>query len=153
MRAIVCEALGDPCKPLGQGVLRLAEDAPEPAMKPGHVRIRVAAAGLNFPDALMIKVQPFLHPLRHQQQQPPLFGACCWMMQCRDITNSTAEHMSCFATAMPQQQPLHQRQLLSHCPSVVVTTILTSRYPRCCCLHTYTGPVPGQAAAALHPRQ
>jgi sacsin len=56
MRAIVCEKLGDPTLPLGAGVLRLAEDCPSPDIKPGHVRIRVTAASLNFPDALQIKV-------------------------------------------------------------------------------------------------
>lgn len=56
MRAIVCESLGDPTLPLGSGVLRLVSDAASPALKPGHVRIRVAAAALNFPDALQIQV-------------------------------------------------------------------------------------------------
>ncbi|GLC40695.1 hypothetical protein PLESTB_000031800 [Pleodorina starrii] len=54
MRAIVCENLGDARTPLGTGVLRLA-NAPEPKLAPGTVRIRVASASLNFPDALQIK--------------------------------------------------------------------------------------------------
>ena len=58
MRAVVCEGLGDSRTPLGQGVLRLATDYPEPEPKlpKGHVRIQVAAASINFPDALQIKV-------------------------------------------------------------------------------------------------
>jgi len=31
------------------------EDLPSPAMKPGHIRIDVKAAGLNFPDILMVE--------------------------------------------------------------------------------------------------
>lgn len=64
MRAIVCEQLGDPTLPLGSGVLTLSENTPVPALKPGHVRIRVTAASLNFPDALQVKGQ--------YQVKPPL---------------------------------------------------------------------------------
>ena len=55
MRAILCPALGAP--------LEIA-DLPEPALGPGAVRIRVAAAGLNFADTLMIagKYQERLAP-------------------------------------------------------------------------------------------
>ncbi len=47
MRAVVCRALGPP------GVLRL-EDIDPPAMGPGRVRIAIRAAGVNFPDILMV---------------------------------------------------------------------------------------------------
>jgi hypothetical protein len=57
MRAIVCEQLGDPTQPLGSGVLRLKEDQPAPAIKPGCIRVSVTAASLNFPDALQVKVR------------------------------------------------------------------------------------------------
>jgi sacsin len=59
MRAIVCKALGDPATtPLGGGVLELVADAPPPPspLPKGCVRVQVAAASLNFPDALQIKV-------------------------------------------------------------------------------------------------
>jgi NADPH2:quinone reductase len=47
VRAIICDTFGQPAD------LRLSErDAPEPA--PGEVLIRVAAAGVNFADTLMI---------------------------------------------------------------------------------------------------
>ncbi|KAG2434122.1 hypothetical protein HXX76_007849 [Chlamydomonas incerta] len=54
MRAIVCEGLGDARSPLGTGCLALKE-GPEPNLPDGHVRVQVAAASLNFPDALQIK--------------------------------------------------------------------------------------------------
>jgi NADPH2:quinone reductase len=57
MKAIVCKEWGGPDK------LQLA-DLPLPAPKAGEVRIRVLAAGVNFPDALIIQkkyqVQPTL---------------------------------------------------------------------------------------------
>ncbi|KIY97737.1 hypothetical protein MNEG_10225 [Monoraphidium neglectum] len=56
MRAVACEALGDPCKPLGSGVLVLRQDEPSPALPTeDHIRIRVSAASLNYPDALQIQ--------------------------------------------------------------------------------------------------
>eukprot|EP00198_Chlamydomonas_reinhardtii_P006595 XP_001695931.1 predicted protein [Chlamydomonas reinhardtii] len=54
MKAIVCEGLGDARSPLGTGCLALKE-LPEPKLPDGHVRVQVAAASLNFPDALQIK--------------------------------------------------------------------------------------------------
>jgi NADPH2:quinone reductase len=48
MRAVVCRELGDPAG------LRL-EDMPAPAMGEGQVRVAVRAAGVNFPDILMIQ--------------------------------------------------------------------------------------------------
>lgn len=53
MRGVVCERLGDPTS---AGVLRVAEDLPEPVLRAGDVRIKVASASLNFPDALQCKV-------------------------------------------------------------------------------------------------
>ncbi|KAG1665413.1 hypothetical protein FOA52_005755 [Chlamydomonas sp. UWO 241] len=54
MRALVVESLGDPTAPLRSGVLAL-RDIPAPKLKPGSVRIGVAAASLNFPDALQVQ--------------------------------------------------------------------------------------------------
>jgi NADPH2:quinone reductase len=59
MRAIVCPAFGAPLE---------VRDLPSPALKPGQVRIAVAAAGVNFADTLFIagkyqeKVAPPLIP-------------------------------------------------------------------------------------------
>ncbi|KAG2491901.1 hypothetical protein HYH03_009853 [Edaphochlamys debaryana] len=64
MRAIVCESLGDARQPLGTGVLKLDSNFPEPKLGKGMVRISVAAASLNFPDALQIKGE--------YQDKPPL---------------------------------------------------------------------------------
>src|SRR5215472_7750693 len=47
MKAMLCRAWGAP------DVLRL-EDIPPQALRPGEVRIRVRAAGVNFADSLMI---------------------------------------------------------------------------------------------------
>jgi len=57
MRAVVCSALSS------HKDLRV-EDIPAPAMIPGGVRIRVAAAGLNFADSLITAGQ--------YQEKPPL---------------------------------------------------------------------------------
>jgi len=48
MRAIVCDGHGDLDR------LLLDEDAAEPTPGPGQVAIRVAAAGVNFADTLMV---------------------------------------------------------------------------------------------------
>src|SRR5438477_13043432 len=47
MKAMLCRAWGGP------DVLRL-EDVPPHALRPGEVRIRVHAAGVNFADSLMV---------------------------------------------------------------------------------------------------
>jgi NADPH:quinone reductase len=47
MKAILCRRLGGP------EVLSL-EDVPEPALGSGRVRVRLTAAGVNFPDLLMV---------------------------------------------------------------------------------------------------
>ena len=47
MRAALCRELGPPEQ------LRLEELAP-PEIAPGAVRVRMAAAGVNFPDLLMV---------------------------------------------------------------------------------------------------
>ena len=47
MRAAVCPTYGPP------DVVRIQE-LPSPATEPGHVRVRVAAAAVNFPDVLLI---------------------------------------------------------------------------------------------------
>ncbi len=57
MKAIQCQEWGGPDK------LRLV-DVPRPEPKAGEVRLRVNAAGVNFPDALIIQ--------KKYQQQPPL---------------------------------------------------------------------------------
>lgn len=56
MRAIVCERLGDPARPLGEGPLALVQDHPPPECGPRGVRIRVQASSLNFADMLQIQV-------------------------------------------------------------------------------------------------
>lgn len=48
MRAMLCKAFG----PIDDLVL---EDTPSVALKPGEVRIRVAACGVNFPDVLIVE--------------------------------------------------------------------------------------------------
>jgi NADPH:quinone reductase len=48
MRALVCRTLS------GIDGLHVVDDWPEPVMRVGEVLIRVAAAGLNFPDLLML---------------------------------------------------------------------------------------------------
>lgn len=55
MRAVLCENLGDPSEPFGSGVLKYVVDWPKPAILKGHVRIKVSASSINFPDALQIK--------------------------------------------------------------------------------------------------
>ena len=50
MRAAVCPQYGPP------DVVRI-EDQPSPAVAPGQVRVRVAAAAVNFPDVLLIAGQ------------------------------------------------------------------------------------------------
>ncbi|MCS6944703.1 MAG: NADPH:quinone oxidoreductase family protein [Sutterellaceae bacterium] len=57
MKAIQCQEWGGPEK------LRLVE-LPLPEPKPGQVRLRVRAAGVNFPDALIVQ--------KKYQMQPPL---------------------------------------------------------------------------------
>jgi len=54
-KAIVCRALGAP------ETLRL-EDFPSQVLKPGQVRVRVRAAGINFPDILMAAGEYQLKP-------------------------------------------------------------------------------------------
>ena len=58
VKALVCEKLGDPTEALGRpgGALKLSHMAPLPLAHPGSVRIRVAAAALNFADALQLQV-------------------------------------------------------------------------------------------------
>ena len=47
MRAILCRDWGGP------DALEFSE-VPSPAMQPGHVHVRVRAAGINFADTLMV---------------------------------------------------------------------------------------------------
>lgn len=60
----MCTTLGDPTAPLGSGVLAL-EQRPSPELKPRHIRIRVHAASLNFPDALQVQVRRGCPPTFH----------------------------------------------------------------------------------------
>jgi NADPH2:quinone reductase len=57
MRAVVCKELGPPEK-------LVVEELPDPEVGKGQVRIAVEAAGVNFPDALIIQ--------KKYQLQPPL---------------------------------------------------------------------------------
>lgn len=61
MRAVVADGFE------GRDALRLDENAPEPPMVPGGVRIKVHAAGLNFADTLMVKGE-------YQVKPPPPFS-------------------------------------------------------------------------------
>ena len=54
-QAVVCRALGPPES------LRL-EEVERPALQPGQVRVKVAAAGINFPDILMCAGEYQLKP-------------------------------------------------------------------------------------------
>src|SRR4051812_50066655 len=58
MRALQCQALGKP------GDLRLVEITDLPPPKAGEIKVKVASAGLNFADTLMIAGQ--------YQQKPEL---------------------------------------------------------------------------------
>jgi NADPH2:quinone reductase len=57
MRAVLCEAWGGPES-------LVVKEVPTPALKPGEVLVRIRAAGVNFPDVLIIQkkyqVQPTL---------------------------------------------------------------------------------------------
>ncbi|GAA4842928.1 NADPH:quinone oxidoreductase family protein [Kitasatospora terrestris] len=59
MRAWQVTELGEPDR-----VMRLAEDVAEPVARDGQVLVRVRAAAVNFPDALMVR--------GHYQVRPPL---------------------------------------------------------------------------------
>lgn len=48
MRAVLCKSYGEP-----DGLV--VEDIAAPPLKPGHVRIAIHAAGVNFPDTLIIR--------------------------------------------------------------------------------------------------
>ena len=50
MRAVLCKEWGGPDK-------LVVEDIPSPAMRPGAVRLAVAAAGINFGDLLLVAGQ------------------------------------------------------------------------------------------------
>ena len=47
MRAAVCHVYGPP------EVVRI-EDFPSPPLHPGHARVRVEVAAVNFPDVLLV---------------------------------------------------------------------------------------------------
>ena len=59
MRAAVCRSYGPP-------EVVTVEDLPSPPLKPGHVRVRVHAAAVNFPDVLVVANQ-------YQLKVPPPF--------------------------------------------------------------------------------
>lgn len=52
MKAVVCKKLGDPTS---EEVLQVETNVPVPLLKPQHIKVRVQAASINFPDALQIK--------------------------------------------------------------------------------------------------
>lgn len=66
MRAVICKELGLPDK------LELVSDWPEPAAGDNEVVIDVKAAGLNFPDVLMIQGK-----YQHQPEMPFIPGGEC----------------------------------------------------------------------------
>lgn len=55
VRAVVCKGFGPP-------EALVVEDVPRSALKPGEVRIKVAAAGLNFADTLIIRGEYQMRP-------------------------------------------------------------------------------------------
>src|SRR4051812_50226312 len=55
MREVVCRSFA----PLDQLVI---EERPSPELLPGHVRVRVTAAGVNFVDALLVQGQYQIKP-------------------------------------------------------------------------------------------
>ncbi|MFJ3792253.1 NADPH:quinone oxidoreductase family protein [Kitasatospora sp. NPDC090091] len=57
MRAWQVHEWGEP-----RAVLRLAEDVPAPVAAPGQLLVRVRAAAVNFPDALMVRGQYQVRP-------------------------------------------------------------------------------------------
>lgn len=59
MRAVVCESLGPPDN-------LVVRDMPDPVPGPGEVCVRVAAAGVNFPDTLIVQG-------RYQMEAKPPF--------------------------------------------------------------------------------
>ncbi len=73
-RAVVCDTLGLP----ELLVLRLL---PRQALKPGEVRVAVRAAGLNFPDVLMVQGL--------YQHKPPL-RSCLGLKPRAKSSNSAA---------------------------------------------------------------
>jgi|AntAceMinimDraft_12_1070368.scaffolds.fasta_scaffold201956_1 NADPH:quinone reductase-like Zn-dependent oxidoreductase len=63
MKALVCRVLGDPTKPASEGgVLAVEDTAPAPSsslssVPSAGVRVKVAAAAVNFADMLMVQGQ------------------------------------------------------------------------------------------------
>jgi NADPH2:quinone reductase len=58
MKALICRKLGDPTKPASEGGALAVEDVPNTNAKKlatSGVRVRVAAAALNFADMLMVQ--------------------------------------------------------------------------------------------------
>jgi len=108
MRALVCSRLGDPTSPLGSTNSALAiEQRPSPAIRPGHVRISVAAASLNFPDALQVQARLFkAHASLDIKLDITLIHACFieWR-PCLDTwldVASTHNHHGMLACSMPR---------------------------------------------------
>ena len=84
-KALLCERLGDPQEQLGRphSALRVARLPAPPLTHPNSVRIRVAAAALNFADALQLQAswgRPLWHP--HAVAGDPLwrgtYAALSW---------------------------------------------------------------------------
>jgi len=55
MRAVLCEAWGGPES-------LVVKEVPTPALKPGEVLVRIRAAGVNFPDVLIIQKKYQIQP-------------------------------------------------------------------------------------------
>ena len=66
IRALVCQKLGNPGEQGNHAPLRVVEQAPPGPVPPNGVRIKIAAASLNFADALQVQGQ-------YQEKKNPPF--------------------------------------------------------------------------------
>ena len=66
IRALVCQKLGNPGEQGNHAPLRVSEQAPPGPVPPNGVRIKIAAASLNFADALQVQGQ-------YQEKKNPPF--------------------------------------------------------------------------------
>lgn len=80
MKALICEAYG----PYNT---HKVQEVPAPEMKPGHIRVSVRAAGVNFPDILIVEGK-----YQHKPPFPFTPGA-----ECAGVVTETGEGVEGFA--------------------------------------------------------